>query len=118
MTKKSAKKTNGTSLVIVESPKKAETISKFLGKGYKVAASIGHIRDLPKGRKEMPAKYEKYKGESWYGLGVNVDKSQTAAACARDAENVDEQLLQEPASSAQERDFNRAPNRIAHAELL
>jgi DNA topoisomerase-1 len=35
-------------LVIVESPAKARTISKYLGKGYEVAASVGHVRDLPK----------------------------------------------------------------------
>lgn len=35
-------------LVIVESPAKAKTIEKYLGRTYKVVASLGHIRDLPK----------------------------------------------------------------------
>ena len=64
---KSAKKTK--SLVIVESPAKARTISKFLGEGFTVEASIGHVRDLPQGKKEMP---EDLKKEDWARLGVNV----------------------------------------------
>lgn len=39
-------------LVIVESPAKAKTIEKYLGKGYKVMSSIGHVRDLPKSNKD------------------------------------------------------------------
>ena len=62
---------NGTSLVIVESPAKARTISKFLGSGYTIEASIGHVRDLPQGAKEIP---QKYKGEDWAHLGVNVNE--------------------------------------------
>jgi DNA topoisomerase-1 len=37
-------------LVIVESPAKAKTIEKYLGKDYKVLSSYGHVRDLPKGQ--------------------------------------------------------------------
>ena len=44
-------------LVIVESPAKAKTINKYLGRNYKVVASMGHVRDLPKSR-----------------LGVDVDE--------------------------------------------
>jgi DNA topoisomerase-1 len=39
-------------LVIVESPAKAVTIEKYLGKGYTVRASVGHVRDLPKSNKD------------------------------------------------------------------
>ena len=39
-----------TDLVIVESPSKAKTISKYLGDGYEVLASMGHVRDLPKSK--------------------------------------------------------------------
>jgi len=38
---------NGKSLVVVESPAKARTISRILGSNYDVRASIGHVRDLP-----------------------------------------------------------------------
>src|SRR5262245_34922887 len=65
---------NGKSLVIVESPAKARTISKYLGRNFTVEASIGHIRDLPEGAKEVP---EQYKGEPWARLGVNVDDNFT-----------------------------------------
>src|SRR3989344_5454216 len=42
-------------LVIVESPAKSKTISKYLGSEYKVLASIGHVRDLPKSNKKAIA---------------------------------------------------------------
>ncbi|MGK5532850.1 type I DNA topoisomerase [Streptomyces sp. URMC 129] len=60
----------GRRLVIVESPAKAKTIKGYLGPGYVVEASVGHIRDLPSGAAEVPAKY---KGQPWARLGVNVD---------------------------------------------
>lgn len=68
---KSTSKSTGKSLVIVESPAKARTISKFLGKAYQVEASIGHVRDLPEGKKDVP---EKYRDQPWAYLGVNVDE--------------------------------------------
>ena len=57
-------------LVIVESPAKARTIARFLGSDFVVESSVGHIRDLPKDAKEIPAAQ---KGESWARLGVDVD---------------------------------------------
>ena len=57
-------------LVIVESPAKAETISRFLGDDYVVEASYGHIRDLPGNAQERPASL---KGKPWAELAVNVD---------------------------------------------
>jgi len=57
-------------LIIVESPAKARTISKFLGSDWVVESSIGHIRDLPPSAAEIP---KKYKGEKWARLGIDVD---------------------------------------------
>jgi DNA topoisomerase-1 len=57
-------------LVIVESPAKAKTIAGYLGPGYVVESSIGHIRDLPRNSSEIPAQY---KGEPWARDGVDVD---------------------------------------------
>ena len=56
--KKTKKPTGNKSLVIVESPAKANTIRKYLGNGYVVKASVGHIKDLPKSK-----------------LGIDVDRS-------------------------------------------
>jgi len=57
-------------LVIVESPAKAKTIAGYLGPGYIVESSIGHIRDLPNSASEIPAAR---KGEAWARLGVDVE---------------------------------------------
>ncbi|QUR69207.1 type I DNA topoisomerase [Mycobacterium spongiae] len=57
-------------LVIVESPTKARKLAGYLGSGYIVESSRGHIRDLPRAAADVPAKY---KSESWARLGVNVD---------------------------------------------
>ena len=58
------------SLVIVESPAKARTIERYLGPGYRVESSIGHIRDLPRTAAEVP---QKYRGRPWARLGVDID---------------------------------------------
>ncbi len=57
-------------LVIVESPTKAKTLRKYLGKDYIVESSVGHIRDLPGSASEIPAKLKELE---WATLGVNVE---------------------------------------------
>ena len=59
-------------LVIVESPTKARTISRFLPPGYQVEACMGHVRDLPGSAAEIPPQF---KGMAWAkDYGINVDK--------------------------------------------
>ena len=89
-------------LVIVESPAKARTIAGYLGPGYVVESSIGHIRDLPKSSAEIPADKKK---EPWARLGVDVDhdfeplyvvnpdKKQQVAKLKAALKEVDELLL-------------------------
>jgi DNA topoisomerase I len=64
----------GHKLVIVESPAKAKTIAGYLGRGYVVESSIGHIRDLPQSAADVPARI---KGEPWARLGVDVNNDFT-----------------------------------------
>ena len=59
-----------STLVIVESPTKAKTIRNYLPRGYRVEASMGHVRDLPRSASEIPASV---KGENWAQLGVNPE---------------------------------------------
>ncbi|MDO4685018.1 MAG: type I DNA topoisomerase [Corynebacterium sp.] len=58
-------------LVIVESATKAKKIAPYLGGDYIVEASVGHIRDLPRGAADVPAKYKK---EQWARLGVDTER--------------------------------------------
>lgn len=62
----------GKSLVIVESPTKARTISKFLGKDFEVIASYGHVRDLPQSASEIPSRLKK---EKWARIGVDIERN-------------------------------------------
>jgi DNA topoisomerase-1 len=57
-------------LVVVESPTKAKTIRGYLPAGYEVAASMGHVRDLPESASDIPANV---KGKDWARLGVDVE---------------------------------------------
>ena len=58
-------------LVIVESPAKAKTLGRFLGAGYRVEASFGHIRDLPESAADVP---KEIKEKEWGRLGVDVER--------------------------------------------
>jgi len=57
-------------LVIVESPTKARTISRYLGDNFTVISSMGHIRDLPRNAKELP---NEHKGTKKNNLGIDPD---------------------------------------------
>src|SRR5262245_52563556 len=88
-------------LVIVESPAKAKTISRYLGPGYDVESSIGHIRDLPERAGDIP----KSKREKYGDLGVAVaegfepyyivdpEKKKVVAGLKRKLAEADELLL-------------------------
>jgi len=82
----------GKNLVIVESPAKAKTISKFLGKDFRVEASIGHIRDLPSSAQEVP---DKYKKEKWARLGVDTENDFKPLYIVPDAKKKQVKKLQE-----------------------
>lgn len=56
-----------STLIIVESPGKTRSIEKYLGAGYTVIASVGHIRDLPDRDNPIP---DKYKDEPWAAVGI------------------------------------------------
>ncbi len=58
------------SLVIVESPAKAKTIAGYLGEGFRVESSIGHVRDLPMRAADIPAGH---RDKKWAKLGIDVE---------------------------------------------
>jgi len=81
------KPTSHGTLVIVESPSKAKTIKKYLGSGYEVKASVGHIRDLPKSKlgfdeKTLEPEYV-----------VSPDKSKVIAELKREAKKVGNNVM-------------------------
>ena len=97
--KSSKAKSGGSSnaLVIVESPAKAKTISKLLGRGFMVEASIGHVRDLPQGAAQIPAEF---KSEPWSNLGVNVNDNFTPIYIVPPGKSKQIKLLKDKLKSA------------------
>src|SRR5215208_1461399 len=86
-------------LVIVESPTKAAKIASFLGDDYVVESSRGHVRDLPTGAAEVPAKY---KGEKWARTGVDVDNGFQALYVVNPEKKATLRSLKDALSSADE----------------
>ncbi|KAA8829937.1 type I DNA topoisomerase [Bifidobacterium tissieri] len=92
--------TDGTKLVIVESPTKAKKIGGYLGKGYEVMASVGHIRDLAQPSQVPPSRKEKFgkfgvdvnDGFEPYYI-VNDNKKSTVAELKSALKNADELYL-------------------------
>lgn len=82
------KKNRNTRLVIVESPAKAKTIGKYLGSGYKVRASVGHVRDLPE--RELGVDIERGFEPKYVTIR---GKGKVLQELKRDAENADEVIL-------------------------
>lgn len=78
-----------STLVIVESPAKAKTIEKYLGKGYTVKSSIGHVRDLPKSNKDAVD----IDGGFVPRYIVSPGKEKVIAELKKAAKNADEVLL-------------------------
>ena len=69
---RSGKPPGGNVLVIVESPTKANTIRKFLGEGYEVEASVGHVRDLVERKTDLP-EGDPRRDQKWIKYGVNTE---------------------------------------------
>ena len=73
-------------LVIVESPAKAKTIEKYLGRNYKVMASVGHIRDLPKSK--MGIDFENNYEPHYISIRGKGDVIKSLKAAAKKAQKV------------------------------
>src|SRR6266446_5487158 len=76
-------------LLIVESPAKARTIQTYLGKGYEVLASVGHVRDLPKSNKDAVDIEDGFKPR----YVVSPDKREVIERIKRAAQKADEIFL-------------------------
>ena len=73
-------------LVIVESPSKAKTINKYLGSGYTVLASVGHVKDLPK--KEIGIDFENNFEPTYEVIPGKEKVIKQLKAAAKDADTI------------------------------
>tara|TARA_Y100000996_G_scaffold258239_1_gene203323 strand:- start:3072 stop:5645 length:2574 start_codon:yes stop_codon:yes gene_type:complete len=77
-------------LVVVESPTKAKTIKKFLSDDFEVLASVGHIRDIPSKKSEIPEKFRKEYSEEVIGININDNFMPTYVMTAEQKKRVSE----------------------------
>src|SRR5690606_1355789 len=77
---------SGMEVVIVESPAKAKTINKYLGRGYKVLASFGHVRDLP--AKDGSVRPDDDFAMSWTADSASSKRLTEIARAVKDADSV------------------------------
>ncbi len=77
-------------LVVVESPTKAKTIKKFLNDDFEVLASVGHIRDIPSKKSEIPEKYRKEFSDEVIGININDNFMPTYVMTAEQKKRVSE----------------------------
>ncbi|MEK7135297.1 MAG: toprim domain-containing protein, partial [Patescibacteria group bacterium] len=117
-------------LVIVESPSKAKTIEKYLGKDFRVVASVGHVRDLPKSNKaaiDIPGgfipHYEVSKGKERViaeikSLAKKADEIYLASDPDREGEAIAWHVVQAAGLGDGEHKANHAPvKRIVFHEI-
>ncbi|GAA5533831.1 type I DNA topoisomerase [Deinococcus aluminii] len=86
-------------LLIVESPAKAKKIQGYLGAGWKVLACLGHVRDLPASKEDVP---DKHKGLPWARLGINVEEGYAPLYVTRKGKSKTIQELKAAAKRAEQ----------------
>ena len=120
-----------TDLVIVESPSKAKTIGKYLGPGYEVKASMGHVRDLPKSKIGVDIEggfvpqYQPIKGKEDIikDLKTTADKSKTVYLATdpdREGEAISwhlQHLLDLPDDKARRVTFNEITKKVVNDSI-
>jgi len=86
-------------LLMVESPAKAKKIQGYLGSGWRVMACLGHVRDLPSTKEEVP---EAFREMPWARLGINVEDHYAPLYVVRDGKGKTVKALRAAAKQADE----------------